>query len=319
MTTSHYVGRVHNEDVFEILKKAREYSFDQDSEMLSRPLHAVDLDRLKRARSSFLLMRDCKPGAVVLFLGTTHWKDREVSGRTVLGYGITKKDPYRFEKSTDYWRHRLKMEEIIWAAPHTTLNGLGITKNVTRSRFFRDWQGVVKQAFQNISPPRGTDSNPPITETTDPFQFKPGCSTKPERTKAALAERELDVSLRENEIQLALHKHLVDLYGSNAVGTECPSGSGGKIDVVVHRGTRFWFYEIKTADSARACIREALAQLLEYSFWPGAHEAERLIVVGEPLLDAQSQVYLTRLRKKFSLPIHYDQFDVAKGTLVNTA
>jgi hypothetical protein len=40
------------------------------------------------------------------------------------------------------------------------------------------------------------------------------------------------------------------------------------MDVVVRLGIRYWFYEIKTALSARACIREALAQLLEYSYWP---------------------------------------------------
>jgi hypothetical protein len=101
------------------------------------------------------------------------------------------------------------------------------------------------------------------------------------------------------------------------VGTERPSGGGGKVDVVVRRGSKYWFYEIKPIISARACIREALAQLLEYSFWPKAQEAEKLIIIGERPLDPGSSQYLIRLQKQFSLPITYQQFDFEKGKVLN--
>jgi hypothetical protein len=104
------------------------------------------------------------------------------------------------------------------------------------------------------------------------FQFKPGCNLKPARTTGSLQERELDIVLRHNELQKALHDHLASLYGAGEVGTERDS-AGGQVDVVVRRSPGFWFYEIKTAMSARACIRQALAQLLEYAYWPGAQEA----------------------------------------------
>lgn len=68
--------------------------------------------------------------------------------------------------------------------------------------------------------------------------------------------------------------------------------------------------------SARGCIREALAQLLEYSFWPGAQVAEKLVIVGEPALDSESKRYIGVLRKEFLLPIEYQQFDLASGTIV---
>ena len=86
--------------------------------------------------------------------------------------------------------------------------------------------------------------------------------------------------------------------------------------MVVQRKRAFWFYEIKTSISARGCIREALAQLLEYSFWPGAQVAERLIIVGEPALDHDTQSYIGVLKKLFSLPIEYQRFELAKGKLV---
>ena len=99
------------------------------------------------------------------------------------------------------------------------------------------------------------------------FHFKPGCSVKPVRTKGSLQEQELDITLRHNELQRALYDYLVSLYGAGEVGTELYSADG-KVDVVLHRSEKFWFYEIKTALSAQACIRQALSQLLEYAYWP---------------------------------------------------
>lgn len=141
------------------------------------------------------------------------------------------------------------------------------------------------------------------------FQFKPGCSVKPVRTTGSLQERELDITLRHNELQRALHDYLVSLYGAAEVGTELYSADG-HVDVVLRRSQRFWFYEIKTAMSAQACIRQALAQLLEYAYWPGAQEAEKLIIVGEPPLDNNAKLYLSTLKQRFSLPIEYEQFNM---------
>jgi hypothetical protein len=148
------------------------------------------------------------------------------------------------------------------------------------------------------------------------FQFKSGCTVKPSSTAALLAERLLNISLRHNDIQKALHAHLASLHGRGNVGTEIESASG-RVDVVVRRGAKLWFYEIKTSMSARGCIREGLAQLLEYSFWPGAPKAEKLVIVGEPALDSESKRYIGILRKEFLLPIEYQQFDFASGTIVS--
>jgi hypothetical protein len=85
---------------------------------------------------------------------------------------------------------------------------------------------------------------------------------------------------------------------------------------VVREGDRYIYYELKSYSSAQACIREALGQLLEYSFWPGATKAERLIVVGEAKLDAKGKSYLEYLRQEFALPIEYRRFDMKAGNLV---
>ena len=142
------------------------------------------------------------------------------------------------------------------------------------------------------------------------FVFVPGCTTKARTTTATLGQTELDVTLRHNLLQTAFYERLVSKFGTKNVGTELASGAGTSVDVVVRRADGYWFYEIKTAHSPRACIREALGQLLEYAFWPGAQEALRLIVVGESSLDQEGADYLQRLRTKFSLPVHYEQITV---------
>lgn len=162
----------------------------------------------------------------------------------------------------------------------------------------------------------GAEIFPALTEQHKKFHFTPGCSLKPSRTKVSVAERQLDKLLRHNDLQRALHAHLSKQHGSNSVGVEQGTGNGTLVDVVLRLDRqRFWFYEIKTGSSARACIREALSQLLEYSYWPGAQEAERLIIVGEPPLDKYAVSFLECLREKFSLPVYYQQLDMSTGTL----
>ncbi|MBZ0148680.1 MAG: hypothetical protein K8F62_14225 [Pseudorhodoplanes sp.] len=143
------------------------------------------------------------------------------------------------------------------------------------------------------------------------FTFRPGTTARARSASATLAERQLNITLRHNLMQAALCRRLIAEHGVKNVGDEQPSGLGTKIDVVLRTGTQqYWYYEIKTASSPRGCLREALGQILEYSFWPGAREASRLIVCGESSLDADGAAYLRQLQTRFNLPIAYEQITV---------
>jgi hypothetical protein len=157
--------------------------------------------------------------------------------------------------------------------------------------------------FQYIES-RGATAPLPYENTV--FSFEPGFSQKVVRATATLAQLQLDLDLRHNHLQDALYRQLVVRYGKHNVRTEQPSGVGTQIDVVVKRKNEYWFYEIKTALTARACLREAIGQLLEYSFWPGAQEPSRFIVVGESPIDDDGKKYLRRLRNRFALRIEYE-------------
>lgn len=148
-------------------------------------------------------------------------------------------------------------------------------------------------------------------------EFTPGCQINAHQTVAYFKASQIDVDLRHNLIQLALYKKLCEQFGKDVVRAEWPTGNGTRIDMAVKHAGTFWFYEVKTYHSPRACIREALGQLLEYSFWPKGKKAERLIVVGESALDQEGSDYLDFLRTTFSLPIFYEQVVIEDVTCLN--
>ncbi len=131
-------------------------------------------------------------------------------------------------------------------------------------------------------------------------------------TKANYAQRELDVNLRHNVLQEAIERQLVAKYGPENVHREVSTGTGNSIDLVVRQSESYWFYEIKTLQSPRACVREAIGQLLDYSFWPGSQMASRLIIVGETAGDKDVLEYCRLLNQHFSLPISYEQIVLPK-------
>lgn len=123
-------------------------------------------------------------------------------------------------------------------------------------------------------------------------------------TTATYRERQLDVTYRHREIQLGLRDRLRREFPGAPIGTEVFVGEK-LIDLVLETNEGLWFYEVKTAATARSCLREAIGQLLEYALWPTGPTPSRLIVVGEPPLDRAGAAYLGRLNERFPIPLSY--------------
>jgi hypothetical protein len=145
--------------------------------------------------------------------------------------------------------------------------------------------------------------------TNEGFSFVSGRLIEVNGTTYTLKKTVIDVTYRHLIIQNVLCQRLCTQFGAENVKKEVKC-SGMLIDVVVQRPEGYWFYEIKTYHSPRACIREAVGQLLEYAFWPGGKEALQLIVIGESPLDEDGAEYLRRLNNRFTLPISYENVDL---------
>lgn len=150
----------------------------------------------------------------------------------------------------------------------------------------------------------GDDTGP-----AGPFVFSPGHTPKKTGTVAVSAPTTGTMaSLLHNELQSALYEALVKIHTKACVRTELPTGHGTSIDVVVKTPTFCWFYEIKVAKSLKACIRQAIPQLLEYAYWRDDTEvADRLYIASKFAMTKDANAFIELLRSRFDLPLYYQQ------------
>lgn len=176
---------------------------------------------------------------------------------------------------------------------------------------FKEWlsSGTIGREARNL---RQIDDIDFLTEdgltTNGPFEFRPGHSLRKEGESASASRNSAYTSsLKHNEIQNSLFQKLEEEYGSECVGTEVSTGWGTSIDLIVKTDDFCWFYEIKTASTAKLCIRQAIPQLLEYAYWGGnTRLVDKLIIVSQNELDEDSAAYLKLLRDQFGLNLHYE-------------
>ncbi|WED29901.1 hypothetical protein L3V77_21070 [Vibrio sp. DW001] len=150
----------------------------------------------------------------------------------------------------------------------------------------------------------------PNLERQNGFQFIAGHREGKSKTKRAYSDYTKEVSLLHNQLQTALYEELSQLYGYASVATELGCGSGNRIDLVVKKEKSYSLYEIKTSNSAKSCIREALGQLMEYAFYNDNIDIDKLVIVSPHELKSADTEYLERIKSKFSLPMEYMSYSL---------
>jgi len=151
------------------------------------------------------------------------------------------------------------------------------------------------------------------------FTFTEGHN--PTITGAVRGERKQGIfimDLKHKLVQESMYRLLSSEYKNTGkrVGTENKTGYGKSVDLVVSCPTEgTTFYEIKTSGSSLQCIREAIGQLFEYSFYTNCQNADKLIVVGLSKAPNPVKSYLRHLRATTRLSLYYQYFNYEKGTL----
>jgi hypothetical protein len=149
----------------------------------------------------------------------------------------------------------------------------------------------------------------------NPIHIRPGHTRRPSSAFADLPATQRIIALRHNDVQDALYAQLLKQYGEGRVWTEYPTGTGGYADAIVRPTKKSChLYEIKIASSSAEVVRQAMGQLLEYSFRTGGLEPTKLFVVGEPGLDEVTGRFIARLQAEFKLNIEYLQIEVSDDT-----
>jgi len=160
------------------------------------------------------------------------------------------------------------------------------------------------------------DKTPKLISDNKKFMFSPGHKGKKSSAESSYEGHSSSIDLVQNQIQTKIYRQFVKKFGKNNVGTEVDTGYRSQIDVVVREGKKkFTFYEIKTSYSVRLSIREALAQLMEYAYYPNNNNAQKLVVASQNAITKEARVYLKNLRDKFGIPLYYQRYNPEKESL----
>jgi hypothetical protein len=126
---------------------------------------------------------------------------------------------------------------------------------------------------------------------------------------------------KENDcVHIDIQNKTFDILSQNyTVKTERKVETGGFVDIVVEIATDCEiFYEIKTNNTVRECIREAFGQIMEYAYYPNNHEvyerATGLVIVSQNAINASAESYIDKLRE-FGINIYYQQFNLVENIL----
>ncbi len=121
----------------------------------------------------------------------------------------------------------------------------------------------------------------------------------------------VQIEFLHKKICKGLLKYLQKEHKKENVVRENQVGSGAnRIDVVLKQGTEYVFYEVKTYNSIKTSIREAMGQIIEYAFYPDVTFAKKLVIVTQHEADEETIKYFKHLRKVTGLQIYYQQYDL---------
>ena len=120
----------------------------------------------------------------------------------------------------------------------------------------------------------------------------------------------IECSQLHSEIQNMMAEYLRNEYIGAEVKLECGTQFGTKIDIGMLYNDEYYFFEVKAYSNAKLSIREALGQLIEYSYYPNKQIAKQIVIVTNAKLNALDKEYLEFLRNTLSLPVGYIQFDM---------
>lgn len=147
------------------------------------------------------------------------------------------------------------------------------------------------------------------------FIFQRGHNEGKKSKITSYEQHDKSVNLLHNAMQTTIYNQFVREFGKGNVGTENHVGQGNRIDLVIKHENSYSFYEIKTDNSVRKCIREALGQLVEYAHFYDDITIEKLVVVSHSQANNKVLSYLSKIREKYNIPLYYQHFDIQSQSL----
>lgn len=144
-----------------------------------------------------------------------------------------------------------------------------------------------------------------IDYTSDLFTFAPGLKLSNKKGVTNIKTSYYPEDLHDKLLS-KLYNLLVLKYQKQNIGTEIHTLTNKRIDLVVRINDEYHFYEVKTHNDPRLCVREALGQIIDYAFFNMTKErVSKMYIVGPTEASADVDNYLKLIRQNFKLPIYY--------------
>lgn len=122
-------------------------------------------------------------------------------------------------------------------------------------------------------------------------------------TSIRRAIKECVINRRHNKLQEAFAKYLKSKYGENKVFLE-----ENFVDIRVVEDDALTFFEVKKDYRPVKCIREALGQLMEYSYQHQGEKPIRFVVVGPSLASSEDEQFIRFLKQSIKQEFDYIGF-----------
>ena len=105
-----------------------------------------------------------------------------------------------------------------------------------------------------------------------------------------------------NIIQNSFYHYLRQTYPDDSITSEY----GGQVDILRENESEMWFYEIKPIENVGSCLREAIGQLIDYSFKYRDHRKVKLVAVGMGDINSPNALaYLNHYEESLNVDIEY--------------
>lgn len=156
-------------------------------------------------------------------------------------------------------------------------------------RGWHQWYNNKMKVVESIMSPKLQDSNGRFR------QFHLNTDNRTRHNVESITE----IEAKHQKMQEGIIKILKAEGYENVIAEEEHVDLRATLDGVVH------FFEIKTNDTAKSCIREALGQILEYNHFPNSIRAEEMHIIG-PVAPCEDEVlYVKFLNNTYNLNIDY--------------
>ncbi len=179
--------------------------------------------------------------------------------------------------------------------------------------FLQEKSGIKSLYYNLLHIPEGF-----VDITSSKFEFKGKSSKNEEPYNRDYSKFKSKINRLHNSIQNKIINILQKQYGETNVVLENHTGRGTYIDVCVKLSNNVFnyiFFEIKTNNILKQTIREALAQLLEYSLWQKELVKAKLVIITILPITTDAKNYINNLRNVYGIPIYIQRFNLNNNEL----